>query len=255
MQEENKEVQLPDEKSDEGSPFQSQKEISLVLSLVLDFIQHQKQKEMDNRINTFIEKRIIDLKNNQASIQLSSETLVLLHVIPYQEKELYLDISSSREHTHLFPLLSNRGYDNRFNADGFLSYHSKSSYVQLFRNGIIEAADIAFFNPDNKEIYGTQLESCLIKKLPKYFSFLKELRADSNTFLVAVSLLNVKDCSLSSGYYDVIDREEIRLPKVVTRQEDNIAKMLKPAFDVLWNAVGMPGSINYINGDWQPRKY
>jgi hypothetical protein len=51
----------------------------------------------------------------------------------------------------------------------------------------------------------------------------------------------------------MIERDELYLPQILIDNEVNIAIVLKPAFDVIWNSAGFNCSHSYIEGKWNPR--
>ncbi len=57
------------------------------------------------------------------------------------------------------------------------------------------------------------------------------------------------------GRENPIDRDTLILPDVEIQSfEEGFARVMKPAFDVLWQTSGADGSPNYdSDGNWKPR--
>jgi hypothetical protein len=180
-------------------------------------------------------------------------------VSAFKQEENNFDISSLKDRAYQLPQLSQGGYNDRFNYDGYLTYslaNYHSSYVQVFRNGCMEIVDNGIINASDKLIYCTRFEALMIEKLPKYLKLLDEYKI-SGPLLVYITFIGVKGHLLfQRAFFEShqIEKDELRLPKILLRENDgDIAMSLKPAFDVLWNSGGLYGSVNYVDGIWNPR--
>ena len=104
----------------------------------------------------FRKERLATISSGEALLPLSSSppSWFVMHVIPYSAFSLGRGYSAEylsrcSQSAPLKPLCS-KGYNPLYNADGFLLYSRGGdgrvySYLQLFRNGIIEAATNSFF--------------------------------------------------------------------------------------------------------------
>ena len=162
------------------------------------------------------------------------------------------------------------GWNNRYNLEGFLTFsggreEESHSYVQLFRNGIIEAVEGLFLEPHHKGerllIPSIAYEKELISSLTDYLSILKTLNVEPPIFIF-LTLLGVKGYSMAVDRWKyriseshTIDRDILLLPEIMIEgYEDTAEKVLRPAFDSIWNACGFPRSFNYNdNGEWAPK--
>jgi hypothetical protein len=165
--------------------------------------------------------------------------------------------------------MSCSGWNHRYNLDGFLTCsggreEKSHSYVQLFKNGIIEAVEGLTLDPrytNGKLSIPTDYERELIKSLPDYLSVLKTLNVELPIFIF-LTLVGVKGYSMAvdrQRYWvdevHTIDRDILLLPEIVIESYDVIAKdILRPCFDSIWNACGFPISLNYDDaGEWVGR--
>lgn len=126
------------------------------------------------------------------------------------------------------------------------------SYVQAFRNGIIEF--VHTYRPaDNKRIIPSLgLEETLIRNLKSAVTVYREIDMPSPAFL-CVSLANVRGFWLGVDRIDAFfndelrsfDRDVISIPEIELEALDiDAATTLKPIFDRIWNAAGLPESIH-----------
>ena len=130
------------------------------------------------------------------------------------------------------------------------------AYLQVFRNGIIEAVDASILQPESGKLTIPSLlfERVLLDALPRFLSIQKQIGVES-PFLIMISLLGVSSYTMSSNNPRVhtypIDRDALILPEIIVENfECNPSEVMKPIFDAIWNAAGWPRSMNYDeNGD------
>ncbi|MFC1931249.1 helix-turn-helix domain-containing protein [Chloroflexota bacterium] len=222
------------------------------------------------RIRNFRLERISKLFANETPVPFYDNAKIVLHLIPIisfnpaQSYEIEKVVSQPEKMKPIYC----RGWNHRYNLDGFLAYsggrEDKShSYVQLFRNGIIEAVEGLLLQPYKEQLIIPSIayEQELIRSLTEYLSALKTLNVEPPIF-VFLTLLGVKGYSMAvdTWRYDfeeihTIDRDILQLPEVTIESYDVSAeKVLKPSFDSIWNACGFPRSLNYNDaGEWAPR--
>lgn len=155
-------------------------------------------------------------------------------------------------------------FDHRYNIDGLITYSSfpkrerSFSYVQLFRNGIIEAvnSELLWSDSGQKYIPITAIESKLIEFIPNYLKVFKKFNIEPPIFLF-VTLIDVKDYTIprdGSWRFKIypIDRELVLIPEIIIENlKFEPSQLLKPVFDSIWNACGIRRSLNYDkDGKW-----
>ena len=224
------------------------------------------------RIRKFREDRISKIFANETPVPFYDTAKIVLHLIPiisFNPAQSY-EITKIASHLEKMRPIYCSGWNHRYNFDGFLTYsggreEKSHSYVQLFKNGIIEAVEGLLLEPTHKQgkllIPSIAYEKELIKSLPDYLSVLKTLNVELPVFIF-MSLLGVKGYSMAVdrwrfGIDDVytINRDILFLPEIVTESYDvNSKDILKPCFDSIWNACGFPRSLNYNDaGEWVER--
>ncbi len=221
------------------------------------------------RIRKFREDRISSIFANETPIPFYQNAKIVLHLIPvisFNPAQAY-DIDSNIGFLRggkMSPMNS-RTWSHRYNFDGFLTYSAMTggrshSYVQLYRNGIIEAVEGLLLKPhkDQLVIPSVGYERKLIRSLTDYVSVLEKLGIEPPIF-VFLTLLGVKDyilgvdqTKISVPTTETIDRDVLLLPENVIRSYTVKAdEILRPCFDSVWNACGFPRSMNYNqSGAW-----
>jgi hypothetical protein len=105
------------------------------------------------RIKKFLIDRSSVIIANETPVFLQETAKLALHLIPvnaFSPGQKY-DLSViAHNSSQIYPIRSS-GFDHRYNLDGFLTYSNNEgkpySYVQVFRNGIIEAVDTEICKP------------------------------------------------------------------------------------------------------------
>ena len=222
------------------------------------------------RIRNFRLDRISKIFANETPVPLYDNPKIVLHLIPitsFNPSQSYDIIKVASDTTYMSPIRSS-GWNHRYNLDGVIAYSEgqdgkSRSYVQFFRNGILEAVN-GYLIPLREVrplIPSVAYEEALIKSLTDYLSLSKSLNIELPIFIF-LDLLKVKGYSMgiNTWRYNIdeihtIDRDILLLPEIIVENyDDEVAKVLKPCFDAIWNACGFQGSFNYNDADeWSPK--
>lgn len=224
-------------------------------------------------------ERIRRLRAERLGIIVAGETPVavpegpkmVLHVVPISAFD-----PGARYHLHQItdpwsmtrPLCSTGITDSRYNFDGFLTYDRLDassediSYLQIFRNGALEAVDTTIFyyakKSQKKHIAGVAYEREILDALPRFLAIQEKLGVEPPLF-VMVSLLGilgytiiVDRATFPAAERDKIDRDTLLTPEVLVETfVADAAQVMRPIFDAIWNASGWGGSPNYDSeGKW-----
>lgn len=216
---------------------------------------HEKSKELR-------QARISEIKNGHTPIELRDGPKTVLHLLPYsyfddEPKMIELD-QLNAERGNLRQLFSG-GYNSGYSYEGYLTYDSNPpvrSYSQAFRKGGIEAVDAYMIgcNGAKKLIPITAFEGGIIESLGRFLPLLQRLNVEPPLFL-ALSLLGIRGYKVPTRGFssdtNPIQQEDLILHEVIIENFDvEPAKVLKSLFDIIWNASGFRGSINYKDGEW-----
>lgn len=213
------------------------------------------------RIRQFRENQISKIFANETPVPFYDTAKIVIHLIPVNHAQIY-EISQIASHSNEMKPINCSRYNNKYNFDGFLTYSGNQdvishSYVQFFKNGIIEAVEGLLLKPRNDGkllIPSIAYEEELIKSLYDYLSILKKLNVELPVFIFLTLVgvqgysMAVDKMSFSINEVHTIDRDNLLLPEIVIESYDIIAKdILRPCFDSIWNACGFPKSLNYAD--------
>lgn len=220
-----------------------------------------------NRVEHFKNERISRISLGETFVPLHNNQKIVLHLIP-------LESFSPGFSINLTPVIKRQvlpysiGVDHgdiRINLEGVLFYSGtrtpkSSSYTQIYRNGIFEAVScsIGSENGDKKYLCTMAYE----KKILDYFTLLISLckKFELNTpFFVFLTLMGIKGYEIGAKFpmeqndYFKIDRDILEIPgAIMNNYADNPGSILRPMFDLVWNACGYERSNNFDDkGNWK----
>lgn len=225
------------------------------------------------RIRKFIENRISNLMANETPIPIFEDAKIVLHFIPVDSfnpaQRFDIEQLVQNSYSKLKPLFA-AGYRGKYNLDGYITYSKFEvepkaySYLQIFRNGIIEVVDTYLLRIRNEAekplIYLNEIENRLINFYPNYIEIFQKLSIPPPIF-VFLNLLRVRGYIAKVSQIPFpfdriypIDRDLLLLPEVIIEDYTiEATKILRPCFDSMWNACGFPKSINFDkNGEYKP---
>ena len=219
------------------------------------------------KIKQFKEKRISDIFSNNLPLPFYDSPKIALHLIPINAFDPRHNYDLKQLSLYDIQPISSRTFDKRYNIDGLLTFSYFSgkkrsfSYVQLYRNAIIEAVNsyLLWTDINDKTIKITVIEKELINVVQRFIEVYKKFNIDPPVFLF-LTLVDVKDYHISTRneFRDheayPIDRDIIQIPEIIIEDLNfEPSQLLKPIFDSLWNACGLERSYNYtIDGEWKP---
>jgi hypothetical protein len=225
---------------------------------------------MAERVRSFRADRIMALAANETPVPCDAGSKLVLHCIPFESvgEPRNLDISRLYTQPAKVSVMRSSGWNHRINLDGFLTFSGgikAESYTQVFRSGIVESVHASLLNHSVggiKNIPSVAYERAVMDHLPRCFAMLKDL--DVNPPLaVALSLVSVRGSQMIASNYDSdlyarhqLSQDHLVLPEaIVADLTKEPAKILKPIFDLVWNAFGYPNSWNFDeNAKWVQRR-
>ncbi len=226
---------------------------------------------MSEKLRNFRLDRINKLISGNPAVALGSPHLLVVHVLPLVSARPDVSIGTSdfeklRNETSPRPIGSS-GWSPSFNMDGLLITTGRDEegydgYVQLFRNGFLEAVDSNTLRPrdEGKCIPSIAWEKRILEVFSSYLNALKAVSI-APPYAVSLSLLNVRGYFMyvgarySGSGARKVDRDHLLANDILVESTAAPpARMLRPLFDQIWNACGWARSINYDeNGDWVQR--
>ena len=228
------------------------------------FMQNLQIKE---RAKTFVAGRIKDVLQGEIVPTLVKEGSCFLHIIPVSFlEENYIDIRSVKKHQEdlLNPINTDNsemtGYnEGQFNVDGYITSGANSqnkivSYVQLFRNGIIEHCTSLFAksNPTSGIFLGQQFIMRFLFATINAFELYKKIEIQP-PYLLYITINDLGNKKLhrynSISFEGNFTNTEIKLPSIFFDRNDyldeEVFNKMKPYFDVVWQAAGQRESLSY----------
>lgn len=222
------------------------------------------------RIRRFQCERIASIVNDDMPAILNEYPKVVFHIIPYSSMD-------SEQSTDFARVMANQAYEmrpigrqsspsSRYNIDGFLNVGGKYGYVQIFRNGIVEAVDVEIAEPHPlqdgiKALPSGTLVTHISEAFQRYITVMRDSGV-STPIAVSLSLTGFAGVVLATRRNDwfyfrsyAIDRD-IVIPEFVVMDEypEDIYAALQPVFDYVWQAAGWERCFDYYDeaGKWKP---
>lgn len=215
------------------------------------------------RIRRFREDRVTAiLTDDNLPANLVEGGKIVLHVIPLSAFTTTTSniIKPKSEYSQYFRPLGASGWNNRLNIDGIVNHDgirdNIQTYAQIYRSGIIET--VASLQQIEGELYLPSLwyEKEIINACRTYTSSLNNFGIQPPMYFY-LSFLNMKGFKLGTESMVLgersLDRDLILFPEVVFENlSDDIIDLLRPVFDIVWNAFGYERSFNYKeDGTWR----
>ncbi|QWR76650.1 hypothetical protein [Candidatus Magnetomonas plexicatena] len=213
----------------------------------------------EDRVMCFINERLDMIASGNTPFPINGGPKVALHILPINAftSQQFINFSNI-ELLDLSPINS-LGYSPLYNAEGFATYSDKGNlyYCQLYRNGLIESvrSNIAIKKAEKIFIPANDFEKAIVEAIITYINTLKKVKILS-PIIVIITLLDVKDVFLGthSGHMErsrAMDRNALMLPCFLIKEDSSaselpaVARLLKPTFEVLWNAFGFSCCHNF----------
>jgi hypothetical protein len=223
------------------------------------------------QIRRFRDERLARIVAGEGAFPVSGSGLIVLHLIPMRmaDPASRFDLRQLHRQQISLPPLYAGGWDNRYNLDGFVTWSpgvgQKTSYLQVFRHGAMEAVDAGMLNPQGAQrlIPSTLLARQLLEKIPKYLEVQRQLGVDP-PIVILLTLVGVEGFRLSTSHaWDrrgrhresfgtPLDRDLIPCPESILDDWDKeVPLLLRSPFDAIWNAAGHPECSFYdASGQW-----
>lgn len=221
-------------------------------------------QETAERIRSLHHQRldVIAHRPEELPLGLSSMGRLAVHLIPFEAMSagFYVDIRQVHPSRDFWmPLLTGGGSAWRYNADGLLLYQGmqdenpKAAYVQVHRNGMIEAVCSGITRKDpsgHTLLSGGSLDPKLALALPRYLAAQRERLKVQPPIAIFLALTNCQGAEIDMGprfirppNFTPIDRHVVSPSEVVIyAYDDEVMTVLKPVLDAIWNSSDWEGS-------------
>jgi hypothetical protein len=219
---------------------------------------------VNERIQAFRTDRIIALMNNDAPIPFTDTPKVILHCIPLESfaGRPQFEVLTLFEDPLSLPVICSTIWQRRLNLDGLISYKHGipcSAYTQLYRSGVIEAVSGEIVAKPFKEwtvIPSRSFEAYIVQYLPACIGTLQKIGVTPPVFIALTLtktrglIMGTNEMQLGFGPSYPIVQNSVILPETMVEDFSMpAAKILRPMFDLVWNACGYPRSENFDSED------
>ena len=211
------------------------------------------------RIRDFRTDRIARIHSRETPVPLDPGGCMAVHALPLGSfmATTAVDIAVYESSSIYLPPLGASGFDRRINLDGVVNFsgaHDSSSraYTQVFRSGVVESVAVLRTHDDRMLLPSVAYEQDVVKFLTSFLRFAGEFEIEP-PYYVFLSLVGVRGCEFAvrAGTVWPDDVNQLRedmliLPEVVVQDRDEKPdQLLRPVFDMVWNAFGFMRSFNY----------
>ena len=225
------------------------------------------------RIRHFRDARLAKIVADETPVRLINGPKMALHLVPLVASSVGFQLDPkalAAQSKNLFPIRGSAEW-RRYNADGYVCgsepdeevARQSTGYCQAFRNGAIESVaceSIAAYD-GRKTIPGFAYERDLMNAACRHLDALRQMEVPL-PIVVMLSLIEYAGYEMGVPPHiekygaTPIDRDVVLLPDVLVEDyEVDVATLLRPSFDGVWNAAGWAGSINYDDdGKWKSRQ-
>lgn len=223
-----------------------------------------------DKIRDFHATRVLEIEAGRAPEPLWGQNKIILHLVPLASFSSQLNLSKEQfasietDNALTRPMHTTGWNPPRANLLGWVANAGRQenttrSYLQIFRNGGIESVESTILDRDGSNLIPSYtLEEQIIEHTEQCLNLLRQLGIDTPVY-VFITLTGVE--GLSMGYDtsrrfreqdNPIPQDVLNLPETVFETyTQGVASTLHPALDLVWNACGMAGSINFDEaGNW-----
>lgn len=220
-----------------------------------------------DRIRSFRTDRVAKVYGGETPVPLKKGGVLVLHLLPLsafvEHKQIDLSVFDHPDRM-IMPMGGCRGLGWHINLEGFVTFEDaveqgSGKYTQVFRSGAVEATEVLGPREQDMELPGVVFELRSIELFARFRDLAPALGIDPPVYAF-LSMVGVRGCRLGFGGMGVIyendrplSQDVVLLPEVV--MEDfgaDPGRLLRPAFDVVWNAFGLLRSLNYDDqGNWR----
>lgn len=215
-----------------------------------------------DKIREFRIERLSKIVSGEVNLPLNKKHRLVVHLVPFTafNPSIRFDLSSLHLETdRLLPLQTFGAWNRpRHNFDGLLSYgldHNRQcySYLQLFRNGSVEAVNTSLMTRNEREERSPELyihvgyEDVVLDFVRTILSLQQEMGVEPPIF-VMLSFLGVRGYDIAysgnipPGERYPIDQNDLLIPEELIESFDtDIEVVMSRIYRIVWNAAGFSG--------------
>ncbi|KAA6489933.1 ATP-binding protein [Agrobacterium sp. ICMP 7243] len=210
------------------------------------------------KIKAFHADRLVKITAGETPIAMNGAGKLVIHVVPLPAftQGSMMDLIAKLSHGAEIPIPPDEigmPTNQSVNLDGYLNHVSPQShigfrmaYAQFFRNGVIEgAADLRTDDGKSSRFVGIPFVQLVVNRVKQYLNIVDhyDMGLPAYVFLSFCNATNTayRYAASGGGFQETepLGREIVALPEIYIDSFDtDVAKVMRPAFNVLWNAFG-----------------
>ncbi len=207
-------------------------------------------------IRRFRQERVAIVEADDGPVPLRQGAKLIFHIVPLSAYATPTAINLDDRGYMIRPVMRTSGFSTRFTLEGLASYSGRDdlvetmySYALLFRTGIIEAVSvIGHADTHGLFVAPVTVEWDLLQVFKSYCETLARYAVEP-PYYIFLSLTGVRDHRLYTGgpFFTPNLRHDILLLPEITVDDltQSSEKILRPLFDLFWNAFGFPKSSSF----------
>ena len=212
-----------------------------------------------SEMKRFVTERTFALFEDVSFVHMGAHAKMMLLLLPIEAFSTDCRYDLSFVDVRDLPPLSQYGWSHLYNLEGILTFSMAAddatySYAEIYRNGAIEAASSSVFmgiSSKDRVFYASSVEKEAIAILPAYFALYKKLGIRPPVG-ISISFVGIHDYPFRYGSsYGVreappLKKDILTLPiETVSDFDRKPSTILRPLFNLLWNAYGFKSCPNY----------
>ena len=220
-------------------------------------------------VEQFRDQRVQALEANRGPVALGRRAIAAVHLLPLEAftGRISYDVIGLPDWQLRVQPMARNGWDHRITLQGILGFSVVQtmpvSYMHVYRTGVVEFADTATMGAPEyarPSVPSQAFEQRVIKAATQGLHVQRDLGVRPPIYCF-ISLINVAGMTLGirDDYSLATDRiplteDRILLPEAVFGDFAGATdSILRPSFDVFWNAFGHERSPNFTpDGTWRP---
>lgn len=221
---------------------------------------------METELKSFQNERLSLIDSGNGPFTPVGTGRLIMHIIPFSAFRLTdkLNVQEIHEQRRSFYPLGVDYTDSRYNLDGLINYRRSDvvhGYTQIFRNGAVESVKfdiVRVHDNGDHSIPAVPIHRDVLNAIPNYLSGLNNLGI-SPPLAIMITIQDVDGATLPWRHqnifdepYTPFDKYEVRLPEIIIDEygdDQHYQRKLRPAYDVLWNAIGEAKSQYFDESD------
>jgi hypothetical protein len=221
--------------------------------------------EIPERARLWRKERLALIASGETPVPLLAKDRFILHIVPLESFSNLkaASVAKTEEQKEDFTPPSFTSSNSRINADGVFfepvgaTLNSRHGYTQVFRSGRLESVLAgSVVHRQGPTIGGSYIDKWLVTAVERFMCGLATIGV-CPPLLVLLSALGVKGAVIVGNHEagNEIDRDAVLVPdEVCESYNTDVAALMMPIMDVVWNASGLLQSQSDCFTQYRPKE-